>query len=920
MCSFANADFNTGDTFGKGFIVQANGVNQTGGGRTLNFSSGTTVAIVNNAYEITASGGGGGTPGGLSPQLQYNNSGNFAGVPGSGADSNGNIGIGTTTPSYLLDVAGYIRTSAGGFVFPDSSLQDTAAIVAGSGSWVQFNNAGTFGADNGFVYAAGNVGIDTGGDAPAYRFQIGQIFSTPSDPIMCTASIVYTPSGNYPSGGYTHTYRVWGDNGTDSYGPYSYGYCETTPVTDDGVSGNYNIVVSGYANGSNNYKILIQDDYIPLNYDTGYFTNTDPITDDGNYNAGQNVTPNVGSPKAWIDLVGSASFGGDVIIGGNLSASNLNGIDINTIVTTSGANADINIGPYTLTANSFYDSNGLIVSTQWSNISNGIYYGNDVKIGDPSDLGESTLTTKSIGTITLNGTTTANATTTITGVGSTFLSQTHAGDFFMLGAFGSYIREVDSDTQLKVFLPLGDGTTQTMTCDKASFTALDNRGNVIATANSTLAVWAMLNGASIGTDLRLTGLFIFEDAGGSNLQFGTSVGTKIGTSTSQKFAFHGATPIAQEPNTTAIDTLLSDLGLRASGGNSPFASNVGINTATASSSLVVNGGIKQIGNTQDNTFNWNIGIGTTAPKNKLDVNGSVAIGTYAGTTNPINNTLTISGNVGIGTSNPTQNLVVGNNASTGQTVITVVGNVGINTTFASSRLVANGDIKVIGGYNQVGTTANILNGNLGIGSITPGNALDIQGTIRESSLTASRALSSNSTKDVVSSSVTDTELGYLSGVTSAIQTQLNTKGAGTVTSITAGTGLTGGAITTSGTINSNAVEHLSYQPGLLTAINSTIGVYYKASKTSTVDNLIGSAVTFSCIANPTITLYECGTSITCASTPTTIGTVTVTAAGTATVGTISNSAITAGDYVGWAMTAGTCASIDIAATAQIHSN
>jgi hypothetical protein len=48
--------------------------------------------------------------------------------------------------------------------------------------------------------------------------------------------------------------------------------------------------------------------------------------------------------------------------------------------------------------------------------------------------------------------------------------------------------------------------------------------------------------------------------------------------------------------------------------------------------------------------------------------------------------------------------------------------------------------------------------------------------------------------------VSSTELGYLDGVTSAIQTQINAKGAGTVTSITAGTGLSGGTITTTGTI------------------------------------------------------------------------------------------------------------------------
>lgn len=48
-------------------------------------------------------------------------------------------------------------------------------------------------------------------------------------------------------------------------------------------------------------------------------------------------------------------------------------------------------------------------------------------------------------------------------------------------------------------------------------------------------------------------------------------------------------------------------------------------------------------------------------------------------------------------------------------------------------------------------------------------------TIVDSNLTADRALVSNSSGKVAASTVTSTELGYLDGVTSAIQTQLNAK-------------------------------------------------------------------------------------------------------------------------------------------------
>lgn len=82
------------------------------------------------------------TPSGSNTQIQFNNNGSF------GADANftwasstqlltitgtstisGNLGVGTTTPAYKLDVAGQIRFSSGGFVFPDGTTQTTATTA-----------------------------------------------------------------------------------------------------------------------------------------------------------------------------------------------------------------------------------------------------------------------------------------------------------------------------------------------------------------------------------------------------------------------------------------------------------------------------------------------------------------------------------------------------------------------------------------------------------------------------------------------------------------------------------------------------------------------------------------------------------------------------------------------------------------------
>jgi hypothetical protein len=73
-------------------------------------------------------------------------------------------------------------------------------------------------------------------------------------------------------------------------------------------------------------------------------------------------------------------------------------------------------------------------------------------------------------------------------------------------------------------------------------------------------------------------------------------------------------------------------------------------------------------------------------------------------------------------------------------------------------------------------------GNVGIGIAAPTDPLHVAGNIRGTrllgvlgGLTASRALTTDATGNTVVSAVTDTQLGYVSGVTSAIQTQLNTK-------------------------------------------------------------------------------------------------------------------------------------------------
>ena len=136
-------------------------------------------------------------------------------------------------------------------------------------------------------------------------------------------------------------------------------------------------------------------------------------------------------------------------------------------------------------------------------------------------------------------------------------------------------------------------------------------------------------------------------------------------------------------------------------------------------------------------------------------------------------------------------------------------------------------------------------------------------TVATSNLTASRALISNTSGKIGVSSATTTELGYLSGVTSAIQTQLNGKqasitgGASTITSsnLTASRALISNASGKVG-VSSATTTELGYLSGVTSAIQTQLN-----SKQATLSWAIGK--TQSTVSSMTITTantyYKIGT-------------------------------------------------------------
>lgn len=93
-------------------------------------------------------------------------------------------------------------------------------------------------------------------------------------------------------------------------------------------------------------------------------------------------------------------------------------------------------------------------------------------------------------------------------------------------------------------LLLADGdTVAALTVTAGTITTLSSTTGTIATLNSTTGNIAALSATSVAVSSTVT----MSD--GANLIGGTGTGTKIGSSTAQKFAFFASTPVAQQSTT-----------------------------------------------------------------------------------------------------------------------------------------------------------------------------------------------------------------------------------------------------------------------------------------------------------------------------------------------------------------------------------
>lgn len=110
---------------------------------------------------------------------------------------------------------------------------------------------------------------------------------------------------------------------------------------------------------------------------------------------------------------------------------------------------------------------------------------------------------------------------------------------------------------------------------------------------STTNIAGQFNATGGGTNysLYLGSGDVYMGSNGINLILDTTVGTEIGTATSQKLAFYGSTPIVQPLVTTDLGTVLSDLGLRAVG--MPVVKST---TLTSTEAFTTSGIVRHAGN------------------------------------------------------------------------------------------------------------------------------------------------------------------------------------------------------------------------------------------------------------------------------------------------------------------------------------
>lgn len=211
-----------------------------------------------------------------------------------------------------------------------------------------------------------------------------------------------------------------------------------------------------------------------------------------------------------------------------------------------------------------------------------------------------------------------------------------------------------------------------------------------------------------------------------------------------------------------------------------------INADTTAAQLIVGGtdiSVSTVAGTT--TISSTGGSGTVT---SVDVSGGSTGFTTSGGPITTSGTITIAGTVNIGHGGTGQ--TTASAAFNALSPMTTAGDIIYGgASGAGTRLAAGTSVQVLHGgatpsWSAVALTTDITgvlpiaNGGTNSSTALNNNRVIVSSggaIVEEAAITANRALASNASGLPVATAVTDTELGYVSGVTSAIQTQLNNK-------------------------------------------------------------------------------------------------------------------------------------------------
>jgi hypothetical protein len=232
--------------------------------------------------------------------------------------SNGNVGIEQSSPAYTLDVAGQIRSSSGGYVFPDGTTQTTAAsgstvVTAGNVS------AGTFGSNTGGGnYAfSGNVGIGTSG--PVQKLSV--------------AGEITANEGTWGSGGYSFIQDGSQDTGmfSPSDGVIDF-YDNQVHSINISAAGNATFYAGPYTNDW--FRVNGSGGIVWQSYGGGWYMQdttwirsygSKPVYMSNGFDSGAASGVNCGGGLGngyTFDVCGTANVASNLTVAGNLSVSN----------------------------------------------------------------------------------------------------------------------------------------------------------------------------------------------------------------------------------------------------------------------------------------------------------------------------------------------------------------------------------------------------------------------------------------------------------------------------------------------------------------------------------------------------------------------------------------------------------------------